>query len=70
MVRKYQGFGIREIKTEEGFLFKKTVKKEVFSRVQVEADDFADAQQMLCDNMAKYGFVVGIITPYWREESQ
>lgn len=69
MARNYQGFGIREIKTKKGFLFKRTVKKEVCSRVQVEADDFADAQQMLCDNMAKHGIVVGIITPYWKKEN-
>lgn len=67
MCRKYQGFGIREVETE-GIWFKRKTKEKFFSRIQVEGDSFADAQQTLCDNMAEYGITVAIITPYWKEE--
>lgn len=68
MGRKYQGFGIREVKTEKGTWFKRVVKEEFFSRIQVDGDNFADAQQTLCDKMAEHNIIVAIITPYWKEE--
>ena len=68
MSRKYQGFGIREVKTEKGILFKRVVREEFFSRIRVEGDSFADAQQTLCDKMVELGIMVAIIAPYWKEE--
>ena len=68
MGRKYQGFGIREVKTEKGILFKRVVKEEFFSRIQVDGNNFAEAQQTLCDKMAEHNITVAIITPYWKEE--
>lgn len=68
MGRKYQGFGIREVETEKGIWFKRKVKKTFFSRIQVEGDSFADAQQTLCDRMGEYNITVAIITPYWEEK--
>ena len=68
MDRKYQGFGLREIETEKGVWFKQVVKERFFSRLQVDGDGFADAQQTLCDKMAEHNITVAIITPYWKEE--
>ena len=68
MSRKYQGFGIREVKTEKGIWFKRTVKENFFSRLQVDSDSFAEAQQTLCDKMAEHNITVAIITPYFRRE--
>ena len=68
MARKYQGFGIREVETEKGIWFKRKIKEKFLSRLQVEGDNFADAQQTLCDKTAEFGIVVAIITPYWKEE--
>ena len=68
MGRKYQGFGIREVETEKGVWFKRVIKEELFSRIQVDGDNFVDAQQTLCDKMAEHGITVAIITPYWTEE--
>ena len=67
MEKKYQGFGIREVKTTKG-LFNKKVKQEQFCNIQVGADNFAEAQQTLCDNMAKHNVIVGFIFPYFRRE--
>jgi endonuclease V-like protein UPF0215 family len=68
MGRKYQGFGLREVETEKGILFKRKVKEEFFSRIRVDGDNFTDAQQTLCNKMAEHNITVAIITPYWREE--
>ena len=68
MGRKYQGFGIREVETEKGIWFKRVVKEKFFNRIQVDGDNFADAQQTLCDKMAEHNITVAIITPYWKEE--
>lgn len=67
MSRNYLGFCLREHEEETGIFFKRKVKKEVFGRLSVEADDFAEAQKMLCDNMTKRNITVGIITPYWKK---
>lgn len=68
MGRKYQGFGIREVETKKGIWFKRVIKEKFFSRFQVDGDNFADAQQTLCDKMTEHGITVAIITPYWKEE--
>ena len=70
MGRKYQGFGLREVETEKGIWFKRVVKEKFFSRLQVDGDSFADAQQTLCDKMAEHNITVAIITPYWKEENE
>jgi hypothetical protein len=44
------------------------VKQKFFSRIQVDGDNFADAQQTVCDKMAEHGITVAIITHYWEEE--
>ena len=67
MEKKYQGFGIREVETTKG-LFNRKVKREQFCNIQVGADNFAEAQQMLCDNMAKHKVIVGFVFPYFRRE--
>ena len=51
MTKKYLGFGIREVETTKG-LFNRKVKQEQFCNLQTGADNFAEAQQTLCDNMA------------------
>ena len=68
MGRKYHGFGIREVETEKGVWFKRVVKEKFFSRIQVDGNNFAEAQQTLFDKMAEHNITVAIITPYWKEE--
>ena len=70
MGRKYKGFGIREVETEKGTWFKRKIKENFFSRLQVEGNSFADAQQTLCDKMPELNITVAIITPYWKEENK
>lgn len=69
MGKKYLGFGIRKVIKEKG-LFKRKVEEENFCNIQVGADNFAEAQQTLCDSMTKYNMSVGIIFPYYRREGE
>ena len=67
MAKKYRGFGIREVETTKRWFNKKT-KREQFCNIQVGASNFAEAQQMLCDDMAKHNIIVGFIFPYYQKE--
>ena len=46
------------------------VKEQIFCDIQVGADNFAEAQQILCDNMQKHNIVAGFIFPYCRKEEE
>ena len=70
MGKKYLGFGIREVEKEKGVFFKRKEKEEVFCNIQVGADNFAEAQQTLCDSMTKHNIKVGFIFPYFRREKE
>lgn len=72
MGKEYLGFGVREVekKKEKGVFFKRKEKEEVFCNIQIGADNFAEAQQILCDNMVKHGIKVGFIFPYFRREDE
>lgn len=69
MDKKYLGFCIREVETTKGLLNRK-VKQEQFCNLQTGADNFAEAQQTLCDNMAKFNEVVGFIFPCYKREGE
>lgn len=70
MARKYFGFAVRIVEKEKGIFFKRTEKEEVFSCIRVDGNNFADAQQTLCDKMAEHDITVAIITPYWKEKDE
>lgn len=54
---------------KEGIFFKRIKKDSFFSRIRVEADSFAEAQQNVCDKMQSLNMPVVIIFPY-REEDE
>ena len=70
MAKKYLGFGVREVEKEKGLVFKRKTTEEVFCKIQVGADNFAEAQQILCDNMRNHNIMVGLIFPYCEEEDE
>ena len=67
-MKHYMGFAIRTEEKETGAFFKRKKQEEVFCKVRVGADNFAEAQQTLCDNMAKHKVIVGFAFPYFRRE--
>lgn len=67
-MKKYLGFAIRQEEEEEGILFKRKKTKEIFCRVRVTADSFAEAQEVLCDEMPRYKMSVAFIFLYTEED--
>lgn len=65
MAKKYCGFAIRTEEKEIGVFFKHKETKEIFCRIQVGGvDNFAEAQDILCDKMTKLKMPVAILLPY------
>lgn len=68
-MKHYLGFAIRTEEKETGF-FKRKKQKEFFSRVRVGADSFAEAQEMVCDNMPLHKITVAFIFPFTEEDME
>ena len=68
MDRNYLGFYVRETTKEKGFFHKRTVKENIFGRLRVAANSFAEAQEALCLKMGEKNIVVAIIFPYWEKK--
>lgn len=64
MLKNYPGFCIRTIEEEVGVFFKRKIQREAFSKINVSAETFAEAQQIVCDKMQKYDMCVAFIFPY------
>ena len=67
-MKHYMGFAIRTEEKETGTFFKRKKQEEVFCRVRVGADNFAEAQQMLCDKMPLHKMAVAFIFPFTEED--
>lgn len=70
MAKRYWGFAIRVTEKETGIFFKRIETEELFTKIRVHADSFAEAQQLLCNKMQEMNMPVAIITPYATEESE
>ena len=68
MARKYLGFAIRAEEKESGIFFKRKEQKEVFCKLKVGADSFAEAQDVVCDNMSLHKMIVAFIFPFTEED--
>jgi hypothetical protein len=68
LMKHYLGFAIRTEEKETG-IFKRKKQKEVFCRVRVGADSFAEAQEVICDKMPSYA-TVAFIFPFTEEDME
>lgn len=66
-MKYYIGFAIRTEEKEAG-IFKRKKQEEVFCRVRVGADSFAEAQDMICDKMPLYKMTVAFVFPFTGED--
>lgn len=69
-MKHYLGFAIRIEEKETGTFFKRKKQEEVFYRVRVGADSFAEAQDMICDKMPLYKMVVAFVFPFTEEDME
>lgn len=64
------GFAIRLKEDESGIFFKRKKAEEIFCKIRVGADSFAEAQEMLCDKMPMYKMPIAFIFPYTEEDME
>lgn len=69
-MKHYMGFAIRLKEDESGIFFKRKKTEEIFCKVRVGADSFAEAQEMLCNKMQIYNMLVAFIFPYTEEDME
>ena len=69
-MKHYLGFAIRTEEKETGTFFKRKKQEEIFCRVRVGADSFAEAQDMVCDKMPLHKMTVAFIFPYIEEQTE
>lgn len=67
-MKHYMGFAIRLKEDESGIFFKRKKAEEIFCKIRVGADSFAEAQEMLCDKMQVHKMTIAIIFPYAEED--
>lgn len=67
-MKHYRGFAICLKEDKSGTFFKRKKMKEVFCNVRVGADNFVEAQEMLCDKMQMHKMSVAFIFPYTEED--
>ena len=68
-MKHYMGFAIR-IEEKETGIFKRKKQEEIFCRVKIGADNFAEAQNMLCDKMSLYKMTVAFCFPFTEEDME
>ena len=64
----YMGLAIRIEEKENGIFFKHKKQKESFYKLRISANSFAEAQEILCDEMQAYKMSVAFIFPYTKED--
>ena len=66
-MKHYLGFAVRVEEKETG-IFKRKKQEEIFCRIRVHADSFAEAQDMLCDKMSLHKMTVAFVFPFTEED--
>ena len=66
-MKHYLGFAIRTKEKETGF-FKRKKQEEIFCRLRVGADSFAEAQDAICEIMLPRKMTVAFIFPFTEED--
>ena len=67
-MKHYMGFAVRIEEKETGTFFKRKRQEEIFSKLRVGADSFAEAQDMLCDKMPLHKMTVAFVFPFTEED--
>lgn len=62
------GLAIRIEEKENGIFFKHKKQKESFYKLRISANSFAEAQEVLCNEMPAHKISVAFIFPYVEED--
>lgn len=69
-MKHYMGFAVRTEEKETGTFFKRKKQEEIFCKVRVGADSFAEAQDMICDKMLLHKMTVALVFPFTEEDTE
>ena len=69
-MKHYMGFAIRLKEEESGIFFKRKKTEEIFCKIRVSADSFAEAQETLCDKMQEHKMPIAFIFPFTEEDME
>ena len=69
-MKHYMGFAIRTEEKETSTFFKRKKQEENFCKVRVEANSFAEAQDMIYDKMPLHKMIVAFIFPFTEEDME
>ena len=67
-MKHYLGFAVRIEEKETGTFFKRKKQEEIFCRLRVGADSFAEAQDTICDKMSLHKMIVAFVFPFTEED--
>ena len=67
-MKHYLGFAVRIEEKETGTFFKRKRQEEIFCKIRVEADSFAEAQDVLCNKMPLHKMTVAFVFPFTEED--
>lgn len=66
-MKHYLGFAVRTEERKTG-IFKRKKQEEIFCKVRVGADSFAEAQDTICDKMLLHKMTVAFVFPFTEED--
>jgi hypothetical protein len=66
-MKHYLGFAVRIEEKKNGTFFKRKKQEEIFCKLRVGADSFAEAQDMICDKMSLHKMTVAFVFPFTEE---
>ena len=67
-MKYYMGFALCIEEKRSGIFFELKKQEEVFCKMKVRADSFAEAQETLCNEMLARKISVAFIFPYTEED--
>lgn len=67
-MKHYMGFALRIEEKRSGIFFELKKQEEVFCKMKVRADSFAEAQEAICNELQAHKISVAFIFPYVEED--
>ena len=66
-MKHYLGFAVRIEEKKNGTFFKRKKQEEIFCKVRIGANSFAEAQDMICDKMPLHKMTMAFVFPFTEE---
>lgn len=69
-MKHYMGFALRIEEKRSGIFFELKKQEEVFRKMKVRADSFAEAQEAICNELQAHKISVAFVFPYIEEDTE